>query len=193
MQSAFPQWNEKAFGMEEVQRHWMWYFALGAFMTLLGVVAIGWSFTITLLSMVFFGWLLILGGVVEAVHAFWKRKWSGFFLDLLAGILYGGMGFILVSHPILTAEALTFMIAILLMFGGLFRVLSAFALNPPHGNWVTLNGAVSLLLGVLIWQGWPTTGLWVIGLFIGIDLILNGVSVTMLAVTGKKLTYSGAA
>jgi uncharacterized membrane protein HdeD (DUF308 family) len=177
--------NVHPLGIEEVRRHWMWFLAMGAFMALIGIVALGSSFATTMVSMCFLGWLLIAGGAVEVVHAFWNRKWSGFFLDLLAGLLYGGMGFLVLANPGTTALALTFMIAVLLMFGGLFRIVAAVGFHPPHENWVILNGAISLLLGFMIWHQWPFSGLWTIGLFIGVDMIFNGVALTMLAMTAK--------
>jgi uncharacterized membrane protein HdeD (DUF308 family) len=186
--SMFRSSNVVPLGLDEVHKHWFWYLALAVFMTFLGVLAIGWSFATTLVSMAFLGWLLVIGGVVEIGHAFWKRKWSGFFLDLLAGILYGGIGFLVLANPGLSAVALTFGIAVLLLFGGLFRFVAALALDPPHGSWVILSGAVSMLLGLMIWKQWPMSGLWVIGLFIGIDLVFNGVALMMLAFTARKFT-----
>jgi uncharacterized membrane protein HdeD (DUF308 family) len=188
MESAlFRPSNVHPVGIGEVRRHWACFFALGVLMAFLGTLALGWSFLATWASMAFLGWLFVVGGVLEAAHAFWKRRWSGFFLDLLAGILYGGMGFLILTNPCLTAVALTFMIAVLLIFGGLFRLVAAVGFHPPHENWVLLNGAISTLLGFLIWMQWPFSGLWVIGLFIGVDLIFNGIALMMLALSAKKL------
>jgi uncharacterized membrane protein HdeD (DUF308 family) len=191
--SLFRSSNVLPTGLEEVHKHWFWYLALGVFMTFLGALAIAWSFATTIVSMAFLGWLLLIGGVVEVGHAFWKRKWSGFFLDLLAGILYGGIGFLVLANPGLTALALTFGIAVLLLFGGLFRIVAALALDPPHGSWVILSGAISMMLGLMIWQQWPFSGLWAIGLFIGVDLVFNGVALMMLSFTARKNTTTGSA
>ncbi|MBN2577898.1 MAG: HdeD family acid-resistance protein [Pirellulales bacterium] len=177
-------------GINEVRRHWGWFLALGVLMALIGIVALGWSFTTTMVSMVFLGWLLVCSGAIEVAHAFWKRKWSGFFLDLLAGILYGGIGFLILANPCTTAVTLTFMVAVLLLFGGVYRLVAAVTLQPPHEYFVFLNGAVSLLLGLMIWRGWPFDGLWVIGLFVGIDMIFNGLTLVMLALNTRKLSHT---
>jgi uncharacterized membrane protein HdeD (DUF308 family) len=34
-----------------------------------------------------------------------------------------------------------------------------------------LNGVISVVLGVAIWKQWPLSGLWVIGLFVGIEML----------------------
>jgi uncharacterized membrane protein HdeD (DUF308 family) len=187
MESAlFRPSNVGMAGMEEVRRNWVNYFALGVLMAVFGAFALGSSILTTWVSMAFLGWMFIVGGVLQAAHAFWQRKWGGFFLDLLAGILYGGMGFLVLANPGLTAVALTFMIAVLLIFGGVFRLVAAVAIHPPHENWVMLNGAISLLLGFLIWRQWPFSGLWVIGFFIGVDLVFYGVSLITLGLGAKN-------
>ncbi len=39
----------------------------------------------------------------------------------------------------------------------------------------------------MIWRQWPLSGLWVIGLFVGIQMILNGWSLVMLSLAVKNL------
>ena len=141
----------------------------------------------TMATVVLIGWLLLVGGIVEAGHAFWRKKWSGFFVDLLTGILYMVVGFMIVANPVATAETLTLLIALFLMFGGVFRIVAALAVRFPHWGWLVLHGAVNLLLGIAIWRQWPWSGLWVIGLFVGIDLIFNGWSLVMLGLAAKRL------
>src|SRR2546425_132118 len=50
----------------------------------------------------------------------------------------------------------------------------------------TLTTVVMFGLGVAIWRQWPESSLWVIGLFVGIDLIFNGWSWVMLAMIVKS-------
>ena len=74
--------------IEELHRHWALFFALGIILILLGGMGISAAGLVTLASVVFFGWLLIIGGAAVAIHAFWAKRWSGFFLQLLSGVLY---------------------------------------------------------------------------------------------------------
>ncbi len=92
-----------------------------------------------------------------------------------------------VGNPAVSAVALTLLIAVFLMIGGLFRILTALTVRFHHWIWVLLNGVISLLLGVMIWSQWPVSGLWVIGLFIGIDLIFYGWSLIMLAMAVRSI------
>lgn len=174
-------------GAEEVRRTWGWFLVLGVVLVLLGMMALGWSVLTTLVSVVIFGWFLLLGGVLSVVNAFLRRRWGGFFLELFAGILYAVFGLMVVGNPAVSAVALTLLIAVFLMIGGLFRILTALTVRFHHWIWVLLNGVISLLLGLMIWNQWPVSGLWVIGLFIGIDLIFYGWSLIMLAMTVRSL------
>lgn len=81
---------------------------------------------------------------------------------------------------------LTLMIALFLMVGGIFRMIFAISERFSGWGWVLLNGAVSLMLGLLIYKQWPASGFWVIGTFLGIDLILNGWGWIMLALDARK-------
>jgi uncharacterized membrane protein HdeD (DUF308 family) len=174
-------------GLETLRRRWGWYLALGVALIALGAFAIGHSVTMTAVAVLTFGWVLIIGGVLEAVHAFWRKGWGGFFLDLAVGILYFVVGFMIVANPAASAVALTLLVAMFLIVGGIFRGVMAVAVRYPNWIWMLLHGIVSLLLGVLIWQRWPIAGLWVIGLYIGIEMIFNGSSLVMLGLAARKL------
>jgi uncharacterized membrane protein HdeD (DUF308 family) len=121
-------------------------------------------------------------------NAFWHKRWAGFFLDLLTGILYVVVGWMMVTNPRESALLLTLIIAMFLIFEGVFRIVAALTARYPHWGWVLFNGVISLLLGIMIWRQWPYSGLWVIGLFVGIEMLLNGWSLVMLSLMGRKLS-----
>ena len=174
-------------GSDELRRYWGWYLALGIVLIVLGTVAIGSTFIMTIASVFFFGWLLIIGGVMAVIHAFWHKRWAGFFLDLLTGILYIIAGWMMVTNTKESALLLTLIIAMFLVFEGVFRIIAAVAARYPHWGWVLFNGVISLVLGIMIWRQWPYSGLWVIGLFVGIEMLLNGWSLVMLSLTARHL------
>jgi uncharacterized membrane protein HdeD (DUF308 family) len=66
------------------------------------------------------------------------------------------------------------MLAAAFLLGGAMRVIYALIQSFAGRGWVLINGFISVLLGIAIWRGWPESSLWVIGLFIGIDLVFNG-------------------
>jgi uncharacterized membrane protein HdeD (DUF308 family) len=136
-------------------------------------------------TVVFFGWLLLVGGVLSAVHAFWRKRWQGFFLDLATGVLYVVAGFFMVAEPLAAAASLTLLIAMFLLIGGIFRIIVALTGHLEHWVWVLLNGVITAGLGIMIWRQWPVSGLWVIGLFVGIEMIFYGWSLVMLSLVAK--------
>jgi uncharacterized membrane protein HdeD (DUF308 family) len=99
-------------------------------------------------------------------------------------VVVGGM---VAAHPGATAVALTLLIAVLLIMGGAFRIAVAFSISFQNRWWLLLHGVINILLGFMIIQDWPISGLWVIGLFIGIDMLLNGWSLVMLGFAAKNL------
>jgi uncharacterized membrane protein HdeD (DUF308 family) len=174
-------------GIEEVRKHSTWFLVLGIALVIIGMIAIGYAFETTIISVIFLGWLLIIGGLVEAFHGLRHRQWGGFFINLLAGLLYAVAGFVMITNPARAAVTLTLLIAIILIIAGLFRLFVAFSTPLHHRGWVILNGAISIILGIMIWDAWPVSGLWVIGMFIGIDMIFDGWTEIMLALSVRSL------
>lgn len=169
--------------LRSLPKRWPWFLALGVAMIALGTTVLTWSCitTVTVATTWLFGFLLLGAGIAEIINAFWVGRWSGMLLHLLIGVLYAVVGFMIIDQPVNSAVQITLIIAIFLMVSGIFRIVFA-VIERFHGfGWVLLNGAVTLLLGLLIYKQWPSSSLWVIGLFVGIDLILNGFAWVMLA------------
>ena len=170
-------------GIEEVRAHRRWFLCLGAVLIVIGIIAIGSTELMTMVSVIFLGWLLIFGGLFEIIHGFARRAWGGFFINLMGGALYTVTGILMITHPEVAAVTLTLMIAMLLIVAGTFRIFVAFSTLMHHRGWLILNGAISLFLGFSIMSWWPNSGLWVIGLFIGIDMIFDGWTEVILALS----------
>jgi uncharacterized membrane protein HdeD (DUF308 family) len=98
-------------------------------------------------------------------------KWAGFFQHLLAAILFGVVGLLLIMRPMASAEVVTVFMAMFFIIGGLFQLIGSFAIALPGWGWQALDGIITIGLGVLVLAQWPASGLWVIGLFVGVDLI----------------------
>lgn len=174
-------------GLDELKKRSGWFLALGVLLVVLGAVSLGAATFMTLASVVLFGALMIVVGILQTLIGLAFRRWGGFFVGLLAGMLSLTVGFLMVAHPGATAIALTLLIVVFLIFGGAFRIVLAIAVPFPNRAWMFLHGIINLVLGLIIWHDWPVSGLWVIGLFIGIDMIFNGWSLIMLGLAAKNL------
>jgi uncharacterized membrane protein HdeD (DUF308 family) len=172
--------------LESLRKQWKSFLFMGILMIVLGFFAIGAATTVTIVSVALLGSLLLIGGIVQTVYSFWSRQWSGFFFSLLAGIIYSVTGFLLLMHPTAGALSLTLLLAAFYIIGGIFRIVGSIMMRFEQWGWALLSGIIKLVLGVLIWTGWPATGLWIFGLFIGIDLIFYGWFWVLLALSAKK-------
>ena len=171
----------------EMIQHWGWFLALGILLVALGIAAIARSIASTVVSMLFFGWLLLFAGIIEFVNAFMVGRWAGFFLHLLIAILFGITGILMLIRPVISAEAMTFVMSLFFLMGGLYQLLSAIFSRFAGWGWHAVNGVVSSILGLLLLAQWPISGLYAIGLFVGIDLIFYGGTWIALALGLRKL------
>ena len=179
--------NVVAHELEGLRKNWFWLLVLGILLVVVGLMAIGSAVVATLTTVLVLGILFLAGGIVEIATSFWAHCWRGFWLQLLAGILYLVLGFLLVQHPVATALGFTIVLAAAFMIGGLFRIISALVDHFHGWGWVLLNGVVTLVLGVMIWRKWPEDALWVIGLFVGIDMVFAGWSWIMMALAARSV------
>ncbi len=174
-------------GMDEIRGSWGWFLFLGILFIALGVACIVFNVTATFTTVLVFGWLLLIGGVVALIQSFTTGTWSGFFLYLLSALLRGFTGYLLVRYPMMGAEALTLVMGSFFIVGGLFRAIGSGMAKFPRWGWGVFSGVVSVALGILIFWQMPTIGVWFIGLAIGIDLIVDGVAITSFAFAIHRL------
>lgn len=150
------------------------FIALGIAMLALGAIAMIYSQVSTLASVVVYGWVLIFGGLFEIATSFWALRAGRVFLHLLAGTVSAIIGVLLIAHPGVGAEALTFVLSAMFLASGFYRLGAAVAIRFPYWGWAALSGIVTAALGILIWLQWPAVSAWLIGMFVGIDLIFRG-------------------
>jgi uncharacterized membrane protein HdeD (DUF308 family) len=195
MQLDVGQMNPRAEGLLRVRDRWMWFFGLGAGLVLVGAFAVAAAFLTTLTTVLVFGILLLVGGAVELGSAAVGSGRKGVAVHVTLGLLHLVAGGLMVRHPDRAAEALTLLLAAAFLVGGLLRV--GYALTQPvEGRvWMLITGVVAASFGLSIWQQWPESGLWAIGMFIGIDLLLIGWSWVMFGLVLRRLqsTWSATA
>ncbi|MFY9893268.1 MAG: DUF308 domain-containing protein [Xanthobacteraceae bacterium] len=158
----------------EIIQYWGWFLAFGIGVLALGIAAVVRAVTATVASMLFFGWLLVLASGIEIAQAVMVGHWAGFFQHLLAAILFGITGLLIVMRPVISAEVATVFMAMFFLIGGLFQLIGSVAIASPGWGWQAADGVITFVLGLLVLAQWPASGLWVIGLFVGIDLIFYG-------------------
>lgn len=166
----------------DLQRSWGWLLALGILFVILGVVGVGMTVGLTLVSMLFLGCLFILAGFVQIVDVFKSHEWRGIVGHALIAVLYIVGGGLVIYDPVLASAIITALIAWVLIIIGITRFIMAIVLRHASGwGWFLFAGIVAIVLGVMILMQWPYSAMWVIGLFIAIELIVNGWTYIFLA------------
>ena len=178
----------------DLQKNWGWLLALGILSLVLGTLGFWMTFGLTLASVLFFGVLLVVVGIFQLVHVFMCKGWKSVLWHGLIALLYMWGGIVMIVDPVLASSVLTLMLAWILIAVGVFRSIMAFQLRPVSGwFWPLLSSIVSILLGAMIIAQWPVSGLWVIGLFVAIELVFNGWAYVFVALAARKASQAGQA
>ena len=147
-------------------------------MVIAGIFAVSLPLTTGLAVAIWLGWVLSFVGIVQLVYAWQTRNEGGFILKLFVGLLYSGAGLFLLINPLKGVVTLTLSLATFLLIEGICEVVLAFRLRSfsPNWAWILGHGGITLILGAVIWSGWPSSSAWVIGLLVGINIISSGIS-----------------
>ncbi len=178
--------------LEEVKQYWGWVLGLGICLMGLGVVACIAAELTTLTSVVFLGWMLLIAGVVQIAHAFSFRIGKGFIATMLSGVLYAVAGFLLASRPGLGAVSITMMLSAFFLAAGVGRAVYAAVERYRGWGWSLFSGVLTTIMGLFVWGALPEAALWVLGTFVGVEMIFSGWAIAMLAGAARGLAPSKA-
>ncbi len=169
-----------------------WYLGIGILLVLFGILLLA-SLPFATLSVIFlFGILMMIGGILHFVAAFKIFRGGSRWLWALFGILYLVAGYYAFSTPVKTAIVLTNILAIFLIIAGVIRSVNAFILKPLIGwGWILLSGLLTLATGIIILMS-PDAPFWVLGLFLAVDILFQGVNYLTLAAAIKRIPKSSA-
>jgi uncharacterized membrane protein HdeD (DUF308 family) len=166
--------------------HRGWFVFLGIALIIIGAASIAFPFIATIAAKTVIGWLFLIGGVIQVVHAFSTQKWSAFFLELIVGLLYVVAGGWMAFFPFAGIITLTIFLAVFFIIEGVIEIAMGFRVRPASGwVWLLISGVIAIAAGVLILAGLPSTAIWAIGLLVGINLIFSGISYLSLASAAK--------
>ena len=175
-----------------VRERWGWFMALGILLIVLGMIAIGGPLASGIAVSLLVGWLLVISGVAHGIHAFQSSGWRGGLVQFLCGLLYLGVGVMMITNPIAGLLALTVTVLVYFVVSGIFKIILAIRVEHlPQRGWVTVSGILSLVLAIYLGSQFPTSALWVIGMLFGIEMIFSGWSFVMIAQAARRGQDSG--
>lgn len=173
---------------ETVAHHWGWFLFEGILLVLLGIAAVLLPAAASLVATVFFGWLLLLSGIMGLISTIRARRAPGFAWSLLSAILGIGAGGLLLLWPIAGTFSLTAVLIAFLIAEGVISLF--YALEHRKGDsgrwgWMLASGIVDIILGLILLAGLPGTAIWALGLLLGINLMFGGVALIMMALAAR--------
>lgn len=155
---------------------------MGVLMAVFGLLAIGSPAVAGEMVVQVIGAVVLIVGILQVVAGFRTEGFKQKMPHLMLGVLLFFCGLCLLSEPLLGMAYITLLMAIFFLVEGVMKILAAFSYRPASG-WLYMlaSGVLAMVLGVLIGNGWPASTGWVIGLFVGVDLMITGISMVALA------------
>jgi uncharacterized membrane protein HdeD (DUF308 family) len=154
-----------------------------------GLLAISLPLATSFGVVIVIGWLIVLSGGFQFIHAFQSKGAGSVFWKLLVATLYLIVGIFFLMHPVIGVAGLTLCLAIFFLAEGVLDLAAYFQNRHAGGSgWLLMDGIVTLILGLLVWRQWPSSSLWVIGTLVGISMIFTGATRLMISLAARRLT-----
>jgi uncharacterized membrane protein HdeD (DUF308 family) len=173
--------------LHHLRQEWWWFLALGILMVIGGTIALAYPFFSTISTVVVLGMTLLVSGVAMIVATFWAGRWSAHVLQLLIGVFYVVVGYLILDMPLEATASLTLVVAAMFLVVGIMRSVAALVLRYPQWGWSLLSGLLSTFIGLVIYKHFSSTALWAIGTLVGIQLIFDGWFWIMLGMALRRL------
>jgi uncharacterized membrane protein HdeD (DUF308 family) len=170
----------------ELRRATLLSIVLGLLLVVGGVIGLSYVVLATITSAVLFAWLLMVAGVLALVDAWHRRGKDGFWASALTGVLNLAAGVIILWKPAESLLALTMLVAVFLLAGGLFRILIGVAVGLAGSGWLVLYGVVDVVLAVLIIANLPEASFYVLGALLSISLLMDGTALVVLGSVTRR-------
>jgi uncharacterized membrane protein HdeD (DUF308 family) len=179
------------FGPDQIRNHWKLLLAIGALLEVMGLFSILVPIVASISVAILVGWALLVGGIVQFGHLFRRTAgWEGIWRLFLAA-LTAIAGLSLLLFPLTGTITITFVLVVWLFISGATRIGAWWSVRHAPGTWpLGANGLASVLLGALIWASLPSSAVWAIGLLVGIELVLYGMTLIVAGAAGRRSAHA---
>jgi uncharacterized membrane protein HdeD (DUF308 family) len=172
--------------VDNLQKHWRLFLAEGVFFILLGIAAIVFFQIFSLVIIIFLGWIMVLAGALHVSRALYFRDMPGFGLWLSLGILQVSVGYLLIANPIAGVITITMIMTLFFALEGIIKIYLALMIRPlPQWKYILFSGVTALIFALIILINWSEVEHWLLGLFLGINMILLGGSMVKMSLSHK--------
>ena len=177
---------------EHVSQNSAFLVILGIMLAMVGAIAMAAPLAAGIAAEMFVGVMMLSRGAMQLYYGIKVRHWGhrfGSYMGLgsiVVALLSVAVGVLLLINPIAGLRFLTLALAVYLVLTGGFEILHAIELSAVKGwGFIMLSGAISVMLGVLIWRQWPLSGHWAMGVMVGASFVVSGMGIVMLGLAGR--------
>jgi uncharacterized membrane protein HdeD (DUF308 family) len=115
-----------------IRRHWGLFLAEGIVLVILGILALLAPQIASVAATVFFGWLLLISGIIGLFTTFRARQAPGFWWSLISAVIGIVAGVLLIGFPSTALWAIGLLLGINLIFGGWALIFMALHARPTN-------------------------------------------------------------
>jgi uncharacterized membrane protein HdeD (DUF308 family) len=171
-----------------VRRNTTLFLVQAALMVVAGIVALGYPLVTTLAVTLFLGWMLVISGVVQAISLIAGARLPHFWMQFVSAVLSIVVGVLFIRNPGVAVTTLALLLIIFFIVEGIAKIVFALSVRPMQNwGWILASGVLGLVLGVWLMMN-PALSIVFLGLFIGIQLIAEGVAIGWMAWSLRKAT-----
>jgi len=132
--------------------------------------------------------VLLAAGLAQTVYAFKSET----ILSGAGTFLFGGLavlcGLAMLFFPGKGLAAITLFLAYYFIADGIISLVNGIRFRPFQGwGGMVFSGIISLLLGWMIWSKWPVSGIWAVGILVGVRLVFTGWTMIILGAVTEDL------
>jgi len=136
--------------------------------------------------------VFVVVGLTLIFQGLWGGKTAHTFGSILLGSVIAGLGVLIGLRPQAGSAFLTTVLILFFLAHGVYKFSSAIRYRNIKGSaWLFLSGLISLVFVYLLWKQWPLSGAWAIGVLVGLDILLTGLSMILLSVGARKARSTG--
>jgi uncharacterized membrane protein HdeD (DUF308 family) len=167
---------------------WGWFVGVGLVLAAIGVMATLNLMIATVVTSFYVGTMLLVGGGLLLVHGFHMhgRKRHAFWI--ISGGLYLAAGMAVLLEPFVVATILTLLLAVSLAVSGVMRATIALSFRHAGWGWTMASGTASIVASILILAGWPGDSVWLLGMLMAIDLLIQGITLSFVGWSIKVIS-----
>ncbi len=161
---------------------WRSYLYEGIAFIILGGLALALPGFFTLTLELLLGSLFVIAGFALAYRTYALMGKTGFWASVFSTFLVFFVGIWMLAFPTKGMFTLTFILALFYLLDGCAKMIFAVQMNIfKNWFWIMISGMLEVFIALLIWKGWPSSGIWAVGILVGVNLLVSGFTQVIIA------------